>query len=77
MNLEQELNNLDREIERSTRDMNQAEGKKQAKIETLKKEFKITPKQVDKKVATMEVVLEDLVKEIETQFKELQENYSW
>ena len=77
MNILQELEKLDREIERSTREKNQAEGKIEAKIEALKKEFGISPKQVDKKVKRMGIDLKDLGVEIETQFKELQEKYSW
>jgi hypothetical protein len=77
VNILQELEKLDREIARSTREMNQAEGKKEAKIETLKKEFRITPKQVNKKVGKIEAKLKEVGTEIETKFKGLREEYSW
>lgn len=77
MNILQQIEHLDREIERSTREMNQAEGKKEAKIEVLKKEFGVTPKQADKRVKEMEAALEKIVAEIETKFEALQEEYSW
>jgi len=77
LNILQELDKVEREIERSTREKNQAEGKIEAKIEALKKQFGIAPKEVDKKVKRMELDLKDLGVEIETQFKELKEKYSW
>ena len=77
MNILQELEKLDREIERSTREKNQAEGKIEAKIEALKKQFGISPKQVDKETKKLKDRGEKIGKEIESKFKRLQEEYSW
>jgi len=46
MNILKELETLNKEIVSATREMNQAEGKKTAMTETLKKEFSISPDEV-------------------------------
>ena len=56
---------------------NQAEGKKSVMIDTLKEEFGITPKQVEKELKKMGDQLVNLSDTIETKFKELQEGYEW
>lgn len=77
MNILTEINKIENEIERSTREVHQAEGKKEAKIETLKSEFGITLKQVDKEVKKIEGKQKEITTKIESEFKSLQEEYSW
>jgi len=77
VNILTEINKIENEIERSTREVHQAEGKKEAKIETLKSEFGITLKQVDKEVKKIEGKQKEITTKIESEFKSLQEEYSW
>ena len=77
MDILKEIENLEREIERATREQNQAEGRVEAMTASLKKEFGIDVKQVEKKKKKMDIDLQDLSVEIETLFKELKENYEW
>ena len=77
MNILKELETLNKEITSATREVDQAEGRKTAMIETLKKDFSITPKQVEIALEDMEIDLSELAKKIETKFKKLQEEYEW
>lgn len=77
MNILQELEKVDREIERSTREKNQAEGKLEEKTETLKKQFGISTKEVAKEVKKLESRRDKLGTAIESKFEALQKEYSW
>ena len=75
MNILQELEKVEREIVRATREMDQAEGKTKAMTEALKKEFDLSPKQIDKHIKDLEKQQKTLAVKIEKKFKELQEEY--
>ncbi|MHA2047662.1 MAG: hypothetical protein ACW99G_23010 [Candidatus Thorarchaeota archaeon] len=77
MTILKELDNIDREIETATREMNQAEGSIAAKTKTLKDECGITPKQVGKTLKGLDEEISEIAEAIETKFKQLTEDYSW
>jgi len=77
MNILKELETLNKEIVSATREMNQAEGKKTAMTETLKKEFSISPDEVADSLDEINEQLSGLGEKIETKFKALQEEYEW
>ena len=72
-----ELDTLDQEIKVATRELDQAKGKKSAMIDTLKKEFGISPDECVKTLDKMGEQLEKLSGEIETKFNKLKEEYEW
>ena len=77
MSIMKELDTLNQEIQSATRELDQAKGKKSAMIDTLKKEFGISPDQCEKTLKKMEKQLEKLSGEIETKFNKLKEEYEW
>ena len=77
MNILNELEKLNEEIASATREMDQAEGRKAAKIETLKEEFSISPDEVADTLDKINGQLSGLSEKIETKFKSLQEEYEW
>ena len=77
MTIMRELDTLDQEIKSATRELDQAKGKKSAMIDTLKKEFGISPDECAKTLNKMGKQLEKLEKEIEVKFSKLKEEYEW
>jgi DNA repair ATPase RecN len=72
-----ELDTLNQEIQSATRELDQAKGKKSAMIDTLKKEFGISPDAVEKTLKKMDSQLKDLSTKIEEKFNKLKEEYEW
>jgi len=77
MTIMRELDKLDQEIKSATRELDQAKGKKSAMIDTLKKEFGISPDAVEKTLKKMDSQLKDLSTKIEEKFNKLKEEYEW
>ena len=77
MSMMKELDTLNQEIQSATRELDQAKGKKSAMIDSLKKEFGISPDECAKTLDKMGKQLEKLGKEIEAKFNKLKEEYEW
>jgi DNA repair ATPase RecN len=77
MNILKELETLNKEIVSATREMDQAEGRKTAMTETLKKDFSISPDEVADSLDEINEQLSGLGEKIETKFKALQAGYEW
>jgi len=77
MTIMRELDKLDQEIKSATRELDQAKGKKSAMIDTLKKEFGISPDAVEKTLKKMDSQLKDLSTKIEEKYNKLKEEYEW
>jgi DNA repair ATPase RecN len=77
MSMMKELDTLNQEIQSATRELDQAKGKKSAMIDTLKKEFGISPDAVEKTLKKMDSQLKDLSTKIEEKFNKLKEEYEW
>ena len=72
-----ELDTLNQEIKSATRELDQATGKKSAMIDTLKKEFGISPDAVEKTLKKMDSQLKDLSTKIEEKYNKLKEEFEW
>jgi len=73
-----ELDNIDQEIKSANVEKNQSEGALKMLREGIKKNFDVeTNVEIDTKLTELGTELEDIADQIETKFKDLQENYSW
>jgi len=77
MNIVRELERLNGEIKSATRELDQAKGKREAMIETLKKDFSISLDEIGDTLDKANEQLTELGEKIETKFKALQEEYEW
>jgi len=77
MSMMKELDTLNQDIQQATRELDQAKGKKSAMIDTLKKEFGISPDAVEKTLKKMDSQLKDLSAKIEEKYNKLKEEYEW
>jgi len=77
MDMMKELDTLNQDIQQATRELDQAKGKKSAMIDTLKKEFGISPDAVEKTLKKMDSQLKDLSAKIEEKYNKLKEEYEW
>ncbi len=73
-----ELDAVKVSIERATADKNIAKGAKESIVSNIKKTYEVEEAmQIEILLERMAKELETLGTEIETKFKDLQENYSW
>ncbi len=73
-----ELSKVDREIKSATAEKNQAEGARKSIITNMEKSYSVTTMpQAKQYVDDKDKELADLAQEIDSKFKDLQENYSW
>lgn len=73
-----EMDKIDREIKSATAEKNQAEGARKSVIKNMEESYSVTTMPEAKQyVDDKDKELADLVREIESKFKDLQENYSW
>ena len=77
MTIMKELGTLDQEIKSATRELDQAKGKKSAMIDSLKKEFGISPDECAKTLDKMDSQLKDLSTKIEDKYNKLKEEFEW
>lgn len=77
MSVLQELEKLNREITAAEREMNQAEGKHNAQVQLLEREFGIRCEQIDRTIREIEEEIASVAIDIEDKFKKLQEEYEW
>ena len=77
MSMIKELELLNKEIKDAEREMTLAEGEKKARIDRLKKEFGISPDQVESTLKKLSSQIEDGMVTIVEKFEKLKEEYEW
>ena len=73
-----ELDKIDREIKSATAEKNQAEGARKSVVKNIEESYSVTTiPEAKQYVDDKDKELADLAQEIDSKFKDLQENYSW
>jgi len=76
MNIEQEINKVDKVIEESKRSLAQAEGKIEVATESLRK-LGVSFENAAKEISKLTTNLEELDLDLEDSIKRLNEDYEW